>query len=89
MKNESVHSVSAFGKNIAEATEIIVEFAELIEPGHMLGVGRGIISLSLTSYRISGEMLAHEVYAVDVLPFGDAFKFRGSYVPTATCKRFR
>ena len=29
MKDESVHSVSAFGKNIAEATEIIVEFAEL------------------------------------------------------------
>jgi len=89
MKNESVYSVSALGENITETTEIIVELAEFIEPGHMLGVACGIISLSLTSYRISGEVLTHEVYAVDILPFGNAFKFHRSYVPAATCKRFR
>ena len=88
MKNENVHSVFAFRKHVSERGEIVVEFPEFIEPRHMFGIGVRVISLSLPSYRISGKMLTHKIYAVHVLPFGDAFEFLRSNVPPATRDRF-
>ena len=88
VKNECVYSVSAFRKKIAESSEIIVELPEFIEPSHMLGIGRGVIPLSLTAYRICGEVLTHKIYAVYILPFGNAFKLLRRNVPTATSESF-
>ena len=55
----------------------------------MLRIKRRIIPLALAADGIRVQMLAHEVYAVHILPFGDALEFFRRHVPARTGKRLR
>ena len=53
----------------------------------MLRIKRRIIPLALAADGIRVQMLAHQVHAVHILPFGDALEFFRRHVPARTGKR--
>ena len=70
--------------------EIIIEHFEFfrLSPGVMGRIEGGVIPLTLTADGIGIEMLAHLIYAVNILPFSDALELPWRYIPAGAGKGF-
>ena len=82
--------LAAVRQHTAQRGEIIVEGPEFrLNPRVVLGIEGRIVALALATDGIGVEVLAHLVYTVHILPFGDAFELLGRYVPTSAGESLR
>ena len=80
--------VLRFPDDIPEPREIIVECSEPVKPVRLRRKYGRVIRLSPPRHRIRVQVLAHLVYAVEVLIFPDAAQLFGRYVVPRTTERF-
>ena len=87
MQDGHVVPILRIGDDIAETVKILVERFELFEPIPVRAEYRRMIHLALIRNGIGIEMVAHSVYAVEILIIADALQFPRRNVVTGTAER--